>query len=235
MDGWTVLHWRSRAGTANYTHRKDGSQATEILHLRRTAVEPKGTRGPACRYHRSPAANGISVRVLGAAGKFRQTLGAESRSHLSHSRDVATWARQAGNETGLDRISCEAAHHNRNGTGGPTRRHARGRARSHDQISLRRDQLGRELWEPLVVSFGEPVVDDNVPTLDITMLAEPLQKAFDQEGPTLAGANGEETDPSNLRSRLFEPFATGQQDAGDQGQNESHEPRRHMARVGWPK
>src|SRR5262249_21696603 len=98
-----------------------------------------------------------------------------------------------------------------------------------DQIYFRLDQLGRELWKSLVLPFGEPVVDDNVPTLDVTMLAESLQKAFDQEGPAVAGADGEKTNPRNLRSRFFGPFATEQQTAGDQGQGKSYEPTRSMA------
>jgi hypothetical protein len=50
------------------------------------------------------------------------------------------------------------------------------RLRTHrnDHVNLKPDQLCRKIGEPVKLSFREPVLDDDVLSLDIAKLAQPL-------------------------------------------------------------
>src|ERR1700687_308910 len=51
-----------------------------------------------------------------------------------------------------------------------------------DHVHLKPDQIGRQLWKPLDVSFCEAVLDHDVATECIAPLAEPLLEGLDQMG-----------------------------------------------------
>src|SRR5439155_15099435 len=144
-------------------------------------------------------------------------LPAELRAHHTHPGDVAARAREAGDESGLDRIGGEARQDDGDRAGGLFGRKARWRTGRNDELHLQVDQLGGELGKPIVAVVREAVLDDDVLALDAPVVAQPLEKSIDQERPAVARATGQKTDPVDFRG-WWRLLAARQEADTDQGQ-----------------
>jgi hypothetical protein len=69
-----------------------------------------------------------------------------------------------------------------------------GMVRPNVWVDFQGDQVGRELGQPIVAVFREAVLDEDVLALRITVLAQPLKEALDQERSALARAGPQEAD-----------------------------------------
>src|SRR5262249_30579157 len=111
-------------------------------------------------------------------GEQLQALAAKLRTSARHPCEVSTRSRQTGDEPGPDRIGegcCDDwdGFRRRLGSSG-----CRGAPR-HDDIYLEGDQLGREVFQPLVFTFRIPPFDTNLPALDVTEFAQGFPECLD--------------------------------------------------------
>ena len=75
---------------------------------------------------------------------------------------------------GLDRISGETAHHDRDGTVACLAAKLAGEPEATMRSTLAATSSAASSGSRSLRPFGEAVLDDNVPALDVTVLAQPL-------------------------------------------------------------
>ena len=95
---------------------------------------------------------------------------------------------------------------------------------SHDQVDLQRDQFGDKRWEALVFPLRPPILDDDVPPLDVAEFAQALA-----EWPHTIGLEGrcrvpEESDLVSVpyRLRLGNERCGEEQNGDDKGDRRAH-------------
>jgi hypothetical protein len=143
--------------------------------------------------------DGLGYRLL----QELQVLTDRLRSHAGQPGDVAARSSQARDEAVAERIA--DVHHD----DGDRRCHALGREsclvyRRHEHIWLELDKLGRQERKPLVhVSCLSrvPVVDGDVPALDVTQVAQPLLERM-KETAAAGRRRPQITDPPDFPGRL---------------------------------
>ncbi len=121
---------------------------------------------------------GIDLRSFGKnlLDQFQsivEKVGGQSR----HPRDVAAWIHETLDESRLHQIA-GAGDNYRNGARGFLGGDGNPGAANHDYIDFVFDQLARELWQALDLSFSVFVFDDEVLSLDIATAAQSLAQSF---------------------------------------------------------
>jgi hypothetical protein len=92
---------------------------------------------------------------------------------------IAARPRKAGDEPVLNRIA-SASEDNWDGPGRLLGGQGLGCARGQDDINLERNQFGRESRQPLVLSLDISVFNQEVATLDVTEVTQPLAESLRQ-------------------------------------------------------
>jgi hypothetical protein len=111
------------------------------------------------------------VREAGDRAQQRvQQLEPHVGGDVGQAGDVAARSRERTHEAAADRVT-RGPDDDRNARGGFLRRGDRRAAGRKDDVDLQRDQLGRELRQPLVVAVGGAVLDDEVLSSDVAELA----------------------------------------------------------------
>src|SRR2546425_4949717 len=100
-------------------------------------------------------------------------------------RDVAPWARQAGDDAAPNRIG-NKPDDDGDCRGGVLGSEGRGRGRGEDEVHLAAHELSRELGELIALPFGVADLNRDVLALDPAELAESLSECL-QEGRTRGG------------------------------------------------
>ena len=95
-----------------------------------------------------------------------EVLGRKLRGCTGHSRDVAAGPGEAGDETRCHRIGCRR-HDDRNRLRGLFGGHGGRRLKGDDDIDVQAHQLGGQLGQPIVLSFGPARLHAQVRAFDI--------------------------------------------------------------------
>jgi hypothetical protein len=110
------------------------------------------------------------------------------------SRRIATWAREAGDKTKLDRIFGDREYDRDGRRCRLARKRGRVAAGRDDDGHLAGDQLGRHLRQPMVLPFGPAVRDRHVLALGVADLLEALAKSAQTVGIDVGRCGVEEAD-----------------------------------------
>src|SRR4030095_10451005 len=97
---------------------------------------------------------------------------------VRHEREtchVAARAREAIDDAGLKRVYADGED-DRDALGSLLCRESPSRRGRDDEVNAETDQLSRKPWELVVFPSGPSILDEEVPTLDITKLAHALDK-----------------------------------------------------------
>ncbi len=105
--------------------------------------------------------------------------------------------REALNEPRSDGIA-DGDHDEGNRRGYALDRQRRGRSGSDDQVDIECRELGNELGESPVITFCPAVFDDDVPSLDVTSVAQALAKRGDEIGFESSRGIAEKADAKDL-------------------------------------
>ena len=100
-------------------------------------------------------------------------------------RDIAPWARQAGDDAASNRIA-NKPDDDRDSRGGALGSESRGRGGGEDEVHLAAHELSRELGELIALPFGVPDLNSDVLALDPAEIAKSLSECL-QERRTRGG------------------------------------------------
>src|SRR5882724_6417174 len=101
------------------------------------------------------------------------------RYDVGHAGHIATGMRQTRGKPSLDGVG-GYPHDDRDRRGGTSGGARRGRAGREERVDRQTDQLDRERREPFVPAIGPPIVEGDVPALDVVQLPEPLAKGLEE-------------------------------------------------------
>jgi hypothetical protein len=68
----------------------------------------------------------------------------------------------------------------------------------HDDVDLVTNQISRKLWKPVEFSFGPAILNSDVLSLDVAVLAQTLSEPLDASRDSGGGAGTEESYPRDF-------------------------------------